>query len=381
MQRVVFLDGVGDLVEAARATEDAHLLFDVGIGVESSGFQVAFADEPAAFAATNAFDFDGTDKHRVLHEVESLGGMKLFADGSPIGRIEPLLDGQQLVVVFFGLLVASVDQGVDGFGCEAEHSKARDVGHDADVAKLAVLLAFGARGVDEQATHHLGQRLQVVGRDAFLACHLNADDDVGSHLLEHVGGEIVDQAAVDEDAVAHLDRGKHAWDGHAGTHGRRHDAMTQNDFLPGDEVGGHTSERNRHVVEVHLFLVAHAKVVEQVDQRAVVDVGTRQLAEQVAFFGLLAKRAVAKRDVEHVGASPFAHVLGEVGAVDFVADHFVPLDVRNESRHLVGFVAHGVEAADDGAHAGARHIIDGDAHVLDVFQDPDVGSALGTATT
>ena len=41
--------------------------------------------------------------------------------------------------------------------------------------------------------------------------------------------------------------------------------MTEIDLLPGNYIGCDTGERNGQLVEVHLFVVAHAKAVEEIE--------------------------------------------------------------------------------------------------------------------
>lgn len=50
-----------------------------------------------------------------------------------------------------------------------------------------------------------------------------------------------------------------------------------------------------------------------------------------------------------------------------------------ERDHLVGGISGGIEAADDGAHGCAGHIVDGYIVLLKCFDRPDVGDAFGAA--
>ena len=100
--------------------------------------------------------------------------------------------------------------------------------------------------------------MQVVSGDVFRRGNFDADDDVGAHCAKYIGWEIVHQAAVDQQLVAHLDRRKHTRDGHAGPHCGRHAAAAQHYFVACNQVRCHAGEGDRHVVEVHLLLIAYA---------------------------------------------------------------------------------------------------------------------------
>ena len=157
-----------------------------------------------------------------------------------------------------GTIVPSAHQGVNGLRREAEHPEAADVGDDVNVAHLAVFHALGTGAVGDQSAEYLRQRLEVVGSDVFRRSDFNADDDVGAHIAEHVGREVVHQTAVDQHFVANLDGGEQARNGHAGTHRVRHASVAEHYFIAGDHVGGHAGKGNGQVVEVHLLLIAYA---------------------------------------------------------------------------------------------------------------------------
>jgi len=199
-------------------------------------------------------------------------------------------------------------------------------------------------------------------------------------LSQHVGREVVDQAAVDEEMAVHPDRGEHTWNGHAGSHGGGHAAMTDVDFIARADVGGYASERDGQVVEIHLLLVSNAEVVEQVDERCVVDIGAGHEAHQIVV--LLAQQTFeAERDVDQEGAVALPDLFRHGTAVEAVAHILPPIHVGDELGQLVGRVSHGIEAADDGSHAGACHVVDGDAYFFQILQNTNVGGAFGTATT
>ena len=130
-----------------------------------------------------------------------------------------LLDGQQLIAVVGGVVVAALHDGVDGGGGEAEHAEVVDLGMEIEVAELAVL---GVVALDHDVLElggELGDRLQLVHVLDHALRHLDANDDVGAHLAADVSREVVDQTAVGEELPIDVDGGEHPGDGHAGPDG------------------------------------------------------------------------------------------------------------------------------------------------------------------
>lgn len=142
-------------------------------------------------------------------------------------------------------------------------------------------------------------------------------------------------------------------------------------------------------------MVADAEAVEEVEQVVAGDeragqrgnerVGRgaglfRRLVGEGLRLELVEELAGVEGDGEQVSAAPVLVGRGDVAPVDVVAHVLGPVELGDEGLQLVGRIAQGVEAADDGAHAGAHDIVDGEADLLDVFQDADVGGAFGAAT-
>src|SRR5262249_49397791 len=78
---------------------------------------------------------------------------------------------------------------------------------------------------------------------------MNCDDDIGTHLPDHIGRQVADQAAIDQDLVALAHRPEDAGNRHAGAHGLRQAAVAENDFFSTDKIGGDAAVGNRQVVE------------------------------------------------------------------------------------------------------------------------------------
>ena len=280
-------------------------------------------------------------------------------------------------------LVTASHQGVDGVGREAQGTVAGDVRIQIDGAEFLVGIALHAHGVGDYIVQDVGQGRDFVKGLLVFVGDFHADDDVGAHVVNHVGGEVVDKAAVHEHLAVNHDGREYAWNGHAGAHGVGDAAVTDVDFLAGGDVSGHAGERDGQFVEVDFLLITDAKVVEEVDQGGVVDVGAGKVvgeAVALAFVGVVDDSRQAEGDVHEHGAVALAHLGRHGGTFDGVADVFGPIHVGDELGEFVRGVAHGIKAANDGAHAGAGYVINGDAHFFDVFQYPDVGGAFGAAT-
>lgn len=315
------------------------------------------------------------------------------------------LDGQQLLTVGGGVLVAALHDGVDGLRGEAEGAEVVDLGMDVQVAKLAVLLVVTPDHDVLELANELGQRLQLVHIVDHAPRHLDADDDVSPHLTADVGGEVVDKPAIDKALPVDGDGGEDAWDGHAGTDGLRKLALTDHHGIARGDVGGHAGEGDGQLVEVDGVLIADAKAVEEVQQVVAGDERTRQRADERAGLGtcygrnglgsgdpvsfvlfdtlaldLVDELAGVEGDGDQIGAAPVLVGRRDVAPVHVVAHVFRPVHPGDELLQLLGRIAQGIQPPDDGTHAGAYDVIDGQADLLDVFQHPYVGGAFGAAT-
>ena len=334
---------------------------------------------------------DGLESQGVNRNVLGFRGLEGLLGSAVLDEV--FLNGEQLVAIGGGMVVAALDDGVDGLGGEAEGAEVVDLGMEIEVAELAVffVVAFDHDVLD--LTGELGEGLQLVDVGDHAVGHLDADDDVGTHLTADVGGEVVDKAAVHQELPVDGDGREHAGDGHAGPDGLGELAATQHGGLAGGEVGGDAGEGDGQLVEVDGVLVADAQAVEEVEQVGTGDERAGQRADEGAGGGGLAVERVAEpsvlelveelagveRDGEQVGAAPVFVGRRDVAAVDVVAHVLGPVHFGDERLQLVGGVAQGIEAADDGAHAGAHDVIDGEADLLDVFQHADMGGAFGAA--
>ncbi len=91
---------------------------------------------------------------------------------------------------------------------------------------------------------------------------VDGDDDVGVQIaLENVGGQVVENAAIDQVvAVAVLHRWEDAGNGDGGAHGLGQRPGGKGDRSEGVQVRGHAAKRNGKLVEVQLLAVVVGQV-------------------------------------------------------------------------------------------------------------------------
>ena len=247
------------------------------------------------------------------------------------------------------------------------------------VAHVAVLVAVAFGGEGHILREHLRERAEFVGAAGEVARHLDTDDYVGTHALAHVNGEVVDQAAVGQQVRPPFHGREDTRDGHAGAYGQREGAAADYDGVAGDDVGGHTGVGYGQAVEVGGVGIAYAEAAKKVLYVAAVDDGRRHGVDDV--LAGIPHVAQCKRYAEEFAVGIVTALGGEEVALDAVRHEARPVDAGDYVGELVGFIAEGIEAADDGAHAGAGHETHGDAHLFEVFEHADMGGTLGAAAT
>ena len=176
-----------------------------------------------------------------------------------------LLDFHQRFFVFLYFLIASLHECVDGFMGETQGAITCNVWRDIDITYCLVIVSFRIYGIVNQAVKHFWQRENLAIVNGVPVANVYTDDDVGSHLLQKVSREVVDQTSVDEEMPTHTDRGEHTWNSHTSAHCQRNAAITNINFFSRFDIGGDTSKWYGQVVEIHVFLVAYAEVVKQID--------------------------------------------------------------------------------------------------------------------
>ena len=198
---------------------------------------------------------------------------------------------------------------------------------------------------------------------------VDGDDDICTHRAGDVDREVVRQAAVDEQQLADLGRRDRARHRHAGAHRRWQLALPEDDRLAGDEIGRDRAIGNRQLVEVEV--PGPQRQPAQHDLEA--DAGDRALLQRDAApveagFDVEQRCAVVELAPDRLVLP--RRLLLEQGSRRERGERLLHVDRRQAGR---------IGAADDRAHARARHAIDRHVQLLQDLDDPDVGGAAGAA--
>lgn len=252
---------------------------------------------------------------------------------------------------------------------EAGRRIAFHVDMDVDIAVLYVLIVlFHPHQVDD-LPRDVGQRVELVGTDQpFL--HIDTDDDVGTHLPGNVHRIVVDHAAVDQHHPFPFHRLEHAGDGHAGAHGKGKLAAVEHILLAVDKVFGYAGKRDRKLVEVDGVVIAHRQFGEETGNVAPGDDASLERVLGLVLEGngeCILFRALFLDEQFFI-------------AVHGVGEDEAPVLHPHEAVHLCRCIADGIQSADDGPHAGADHIVDGDSCLLDDLQRADMCHSLGSSS-
>ena len=199
----------------------------------------------------------------------------------------------------------------------------------------------------------------------------DADDEVSAHLQGYVHGIVVDESAVHQHHAIEVDGREHAGDGHAGAHRRGKDSLMEDDFGAVHDVLGDAGEGDGQAAEVHRVLIA----VRQ---------GGEQLRQVLAFDDSRIRhirRFQGERDGKHVLFGLQAVVQQFFLGIGTIGQEELPVLHVHQAVQLFGGIADGIQAADNGAHAGAYHIVDGNTRLFYHFQGTDMRCALCTAAT
>ena len=180
-----------------------------------------------------------------------------------------------------GSFLASLNERIDCCGREACCSVAFSIDWDIDVGIFLVSLVE-LHAVEVEHAHHDVEC--AVGELIF--CHgshkVNADDNVGTHISCHIHRIVIDHKAIDEGSIAHLDRSKHRWDGHAASHSRDEIALVEHMFLARDGIGSYACEADRELAEVAVVGQSVGEMIEQQRDIPAVDDATAASARKHA---------------------------------------------------------------------------------------------------
>ena len=204
-------------------------------------------------------------------------------------------------------------------------------------------------------------------RPQLALAQVHGDHDVRAHLPHDVGREVVHDAAVRVDVVADANGREEAGDGHRRAQGLGQRTVREDPLLAAHQLRGHAAERDGQLVEGFDLGVGHRLAIHQ--QR---DLLSRVQSRRQA-------HAVAEADQERVRvrAQVFTPAEGQVPIGRGPGEHEVPVELMGQGAELSGSLPGRVEAADQGAHAGARDVVHGDVVGLEPLEHADVGQAEG----
>ena len=200
--------------------------------------------------------------------------------------------------------------------------------------------------------HLIGNRQGRVERVARLQgkTHVGDDEDVRVHLPRHIDGQIFRQPTVDQQEALGFHRRKQSWCGNAGAHGNGEISLVQQYGTAGDQVGGHRAKWRRQQVKV-------GAVAERQRELA------QRLLQLLALNEPLGQENLAVLQAERQTHQKIPVILlapeGQVAARRRIAERLLPIDRAHRRLNLCGGHAAGIQATDDGAHAGAGNAVDG----------------------
>ena len=248
--------------------------------------------------------------------------------------------------------------------------EAGEVGHDDDLGELALFALGPFNGDGEGALEDAEERAEVSADDG-LERQADGEDDVGLHIADGGGWEVVEDAAVDVFVAIHLKRLIDARERDGGANGIGQGASGKGDDLGVGEVGGDAAERDGKGVEVDAIVVAEEAAVEK---------GVEAL---VGEDGVAEGDTVTEADGEGVGegAGVFAAAEGAAGVGGVEAEDLVEDAVVHDDFEAIDGSSGGVERADHAAHAGAGDDIDRDVVFFKPLEHADLGEGKGAAAT
>ncbi len=182
------------------------------------------------------------------------------------------------------------------------------------------------------------------GKSGVLQAH--SDDPVGVQLIaENVGGQVVENAAIDEEvSIATLRGRKDSGNRDGGAHGLGQRTAGEAEGLKGVEIGGYAAERNGKAVVVEV----RAVVGEELAAEEFVDAAVGE--QSVAQAG-----TILEPDGDGLGklAAILAAAIAEVGVGRLQGEDAGHVVADGDVAHVRRGASCGIESRDQRAHAGA----------------------------
>ena len=134
MDGITLLDNIGNIVESPCASIKVDCPFNVSFLVILTWFHPPFTEHPAIMSVRKTCHFDGTDQDGVFLQVLCPRCVEGLGDRITCLLVDILFEGQQLVMELMCFTVTSIHQGIDGSRSKAEHTIARDIWDNIDIA-------------------------------------------------------------------------------------------------------------------------------------------------------------------------------------------------------------------------------------------------------
>ncbi len=190
------------------------------------------------------------------------------------------------------------------------------------------------------------------------------------HRARHVDGQILRQAAVDQQPALRFDRREHPRGRDAGAHGDREIALVQQHGVARLQIGGHRAKRRRQQVEIRAVAEGQRQLTQGLLQLLPLD---ETLGQQD--FPVLESERQPDQEIPVILLTPES----QIAARRRIAKGLLPIDRAHGGIDLLGRHAAGIQAADHGAHAGAGDAVDGNFEFLENLEHADVRHAARAA--
>ena len=215
---------------------------------------------------------------------------------------------------------------------------------------------------------------------------VHADDNVGAHLLGYVRRKIILNASINQHLGVVIDRSEYSWNGHARANGQGQDTTAMDIGRTIHDVRRHAGKWYRQIIEVDRVGIAHAEVIEKIQDVITANQSTRHnTGYQVLRHALILFQMVQFVVQEILGSERQGHritVIVGLGPVrqfvslDSISHIIWPIHRRDYLYHLLVTVAKRVHTPHDGTHTGTYHHINRNAHLAKVTNHTYVGNAF-----
>ena len=250
---------VGDGLEGVGAVDAVQEAFDDGPVIHAVGGIVLGVEDPALLPFLDAEELDLAHLDLRLGQVE--GGRMAGNLGHPLPN-DGLRDGLEQLLVLDRVLVALVDDVVDGSIVEGKHGIALQLVMDADVQHLAGGTVRGGSQEGDGLQEEVDGGVELV--QFAVDGHVRADDDIRAHRLGDIDGIVVPHAAVQEHFAVLAHGAEVERDGHRGPEGIGNAAGGPVLGRHGVQVRGDAGVGDGQVREADAVLVADGHGAEHV---------------------------------------------------------------------------------------------------------------------